>query len=270
MTGPTPAPPPAHLHDGKLFCRRAGQARPRQSNGNRVSKSQKVNVVDGYTALKAAQHAARPRDKAEPTPSSPAAPAENQPPSDLQKLGAHITRTAVPAKRVIECYECGYKFQLHGKSATINCNKCRAMLDISDHVIDQKWNSSFKTAGTIHIAAGGVVETGELLGNDIILEGVLEAGTVRALRKIELRPGARFSEQNIQAPDLVIATGATIAFIDPAEFRDVEIFGALRANLSVTGIVTIHAAGSFEGELHSAHLIVEDGGGLIADLRVFK
>ncbi len=230
-----------------------------------MSKSRKVSVVDGYTALKAAQHAVKTNDRAEP-----AAPegGDHQPPSELQKLGAHVTRTAVPAKRVIECYECGYKFQLHGKAPTTNCSKCRATLDLEDHVIDRKWNGPLKTAGTIHIAADGVVETGNLVANDIILEGTIEAGTARALRKLELHPGARFSEANIHAPDLVIAPDATIAFIDPAEFRDVEIFGALRANLSATGIVTIHAGGSFEGQLQSAHLIVEDGGGLIADLRI--
>jgi len=226
-----------------------------------VSKSRKVSVVDGYTALKAAQHAVKTTDRAEP-----AAPegGDQQPTSELQKLGAHLTRTAVPVKRVIECYECGYKFQLHGKSPTTNCYKCRATLDLEDHVIDRKWNGPLKTAGTIHIAADGVVETGDLIANDIILEGTIEAGTARALRKLELHPGARFSEANIHAPDLVIAPAATIAFIEPVEYRDVEIFGALRATLHGSGSVTIHAGGSLEGKIHCEHLVVEDGGGLNA------
>ena len=88
------------------------------------------------------------------------------------------------------------------------------------------------------------------------------------MRKLELHPGARFSEANIHAPDLVIATDATIAFIEPVEYRDVEIFGALRANLNATGIVTIHAGGVMEGQLHSDRLIVEEGGGLNVVARI--
>ena len=227
----------------------------------RVSKSRKVSVVDGYTALKAAQHAVKVGDR--PEPAVPEG-GEQQPPSELQKLGAHVTRTAVPAKRVIECYECGYKFQLHGRAPSTNCSKCRAMLDLGDHVIDRKWNGPLKTAGTIRIAADGVVETGDLVANDIILEGTIEAGTARAMRKLELHPGARFSEANIRAPDLVIAANATIAFIEPVEYRDVEIAGALRANLHATGVVMVKGGGVLQGEIHAAHLIIEDGGGLMA------
>ncbi len=235
-----------------------------------MSKSRKVSVVDGYSAVKAAAHAVKPPDQAEAAPAAPASPegGGQQPPGEAPKLGSFVGRTVMPAKRVIECYECGYKFQLHGKAAATNCSKCRAMLDLTDHVIDGRWAAPFKTAGIIHLTATGVLQSGDLVANDFVLEGTIEAGTVRALRKLEIRPGARFSEQNIQAPELVIAPEATIAFIDPAEFRDVEIFGALRANLSATGVVTIHAGGSFEGQLQCPHLIVEDGGGLQGILKI--
>jgi len=66
----------------------------------------------------------------------------------------------------------------------------------------------------------------------------------------------------------VIAPGATIAFVEPAEYRDVEILGSLRANLQVTGVVTIRVTGCFAGHLRAAHLFVEDGGGLLATVRI--
>ena len=53
-----------------------------------------------------------------------------------------------------------------------------------------------------------------------------------------------------------------LAFIEPAEYRNVEILGILRANLRATGNVTIRAGGSLEEEMHGEHLSVEDGGGL--------
>jgi len=233
-----------------------------------VAKSRKVSVVDGYTALKAAQHAVKPKARVEPAQLSPLKSGDSEQPSELQKLGAHVTRTAVPAKQLIECYECGYKFQLHGKAATTNCSKCRATLELANHTIDRKWNGPLKTAGTIHITADGIVETGDLIANDIILEGAIEAGTVRAMRTLELRSGARFSEHNIKAPDLVIAPGGTVALLEPAEYRDIEIAGTLRAHLHATGVVCVRSSGCFEGKLLTAHLSIEDGGGLIATVEI--
>lgn len=228
-----------------------------------MPKSRKAGVVDSYAAIKAAQHAVQTRP-----PKPPAAPAPTGEPSDLKALGAYVTRTAVPAKHVIECYKCGYTFQLHGRAPKTNCSKCRATLDLTDHTIDRKWKVALKTAGTIRIATDGVVEAGDLIGNDIIVEGTIEGGTVRAMRRLELRAGARFSEGSLCASNLVIAAGATIAFTAPAKYRDVEILGALRANLHASGTVTIRASGSLEGQLNAPHLIVEDDAGLVATVRI--
>jgi cytoskeletal protein CcmA (bactofilin family) len=230
-----------------------------------VPKPRKAGVVDSYAAIKAAQHAATARGQLPPAESAPSAAGQ---PTDLKKFGAAISHTAVPVKQLIECYECGYKFQLHGKAATINCNKCRAMLDISDHTIERRWTGALKTTGAVRVSADGIVEAGSIVANDFILEGTVEAGLVRAMHKLELRPGARFSEHNLQAPDLLIAPGATIAFLEPAEYRNVEIAGTLRANLHASGIVAIRVGGCLEGEIHGAHLIVEDGGGLHGVLRI--
>lgn len=232
-----------------------------------MAKSGKASVVDGYSVVQAARHAAKTHDRAA-TPASPSPTTSDATPADIQKLGAHVAHTAIPAKRIIECYECGYKFQLHGRAATTTCNKCRKVLDLTDHVIDGKWSKSFKTAGTVRLTEKGVLQSGEIVANDFILEGTIEAGKIRAMRRLELHPGARFSEQNIKAPDLLIAAGATIAFTEPAEYRDVEIAGALRANLLATGAVTIRANGGFDGRLQTQHLAVEEGGGLCAEMQV--
>jgi hypothetical protein len=228
-----------------------------------MAKSRKAGVVDSYAAIKAAQHAGQAR-----APATPAAPTTTGGPSDLKALGAAISHTAVPAKQFIECYECGYKFQLHGRAQTTNCSKCRVVLDLTDHTIDGKWNKSFKTAGTIHLAATGVLQSSDLVANDIILAGTIEAGTVRALRRLELHPGVRFSEHSLNAPDLLVASGATLAFLEPARYVDVEIAGNLRATLAVTGVVIIRATGCFEGDLTASHLLVEEGGGLCASVRI--
>jgi hypothetical protein len=64
------------------------------------------------------------------------------------------------------------------------------------------------------------------------------------------------------------APGVACAYIDPTGYRDVEILGILYANLQATGFVTLRATGSFEGKVSASHLIVEDGGGLLGEMRI--
>jgi cytoskeletal protein CcmA (bactofilin family) len=233
-----------------------------------VPKSRKVNTLNSYATIRAVA-------RAKPAPASPVpAPARDNPaqtdvpPADLQKPGARVARTALPVKHLIVCYECGYKFQTHGRVSSTHCPKCRALLDLTDHTIDTEWSETIKTAGTIHLTPGGVLKNGDLIGADVIVEGIIEGGRVRAMRTLELGAGAIFSEKVISAPDLRIGRGADSQFKQPAKYCNVEVCGTLRAKLEATGIVTVKAGGLLEGEVRAEHLIVEDGGGLKADVRI--
>lgn len=233
-----------------------------------MPKNRKVSTLDGYATLKAAARASKAPEK--PRPAAAHAPPSAPPaaPAGLQKLGAHLTRTVMPARRVIECYECGYKFQLHGRAANINCSKCRATLDLTDHTIAGERSETLKTAGTIRLAPTGILKAGELVGNDVVLEGSVEGGTVRAMRTLELGQNAIFSEKAVRAPNLKIAQGAFITFNQVARYRDVEVLGTLKASLRACGVITIRAGGLLMGDVHAQHLVVEDGGGLKATLEI--
>ncbi len=206
-----------------------------------MAKYQKTGTVDGYAALKAAARAAP---------------------------GVHVSHTALPAKRVIECYKCGYTFQQHGKTATTTCSKCRHVLDLTDHTLERDCNETLQTCGVITIPNQVTINGGNLIGNDVRFEGTLRAGTLRALRRLELGAGASFPENLVTARDLKILRDAVIVFEQPAEFRDVEIAGVMRGRLRATGTVTIQPGAEFAGDLTAAHLIVADGGGLNATVRL--
>ena len=179
-----------------------------------------------------------------------------------------MARTTLPVKHQIDCYECGYKFQVHGRATTTHCPKCRALLDLGDHIIDTEWVDTIKTAGTIRLTPTGVLKNGDLIGADVILEGIIEGGRARALRTLELGAGAIFSEKAVSGPDLRIAPGADFKFKQEAKYRNVEVLGTLRARLEATGVVTVKPGGLLEGEIQTEHLVVEDGGGLKAQLRI--
>ena len=233
-----------------------------------MPKNRKVNTLDSYATIRAV---ARTKTVPGSLPSAPAA--EDAIPTDalatdLQKTGARVSRTTVPVKHHIECYECSYKFQVHGRATTTHCPKCRVLLDFKDYLIDSEWVETIKTAGTIRLAATGVLKSGDLIGAEVIIEGIIEGGRARALRTIELGAGAIFSEKAVSAPDLRIAPGAEFKFKQEARYRNVEIFGTLHAKLESTGIIIVKPGGLLEGEVHAQHLVVEEGGGLKAMLRI--
>jgi cytoskeletal protein CcmA (bactofilin family) len=234
-----------------------------------VPKQRKVSTLDGYATLKAVARTAKTQKKPQPAgrPATATSPAP-APQPELQNLGAHVARTVLPAKHVIECYECGYKFQLHGRAAKTNCSKCRTMLDMTDHTIDRECSDSLRTTGTIRLAAGAVLKGGDLVANDVVLEGIVEAGRIRAMRRLEIGEGAIFSEKAVSAVDLKIGAGATLTLKQEARYREIEVHGTLNARLHASGSVTIKAGGLLSGEVHTEHLVVEDGGGLKAVLHI--
>lgn len=233
-----------------------------------MSKQRKVSTLDGYATLKAAARAVKAHEKAESPASTNALPAPAAPATDQQKIGTGVGRTVMPARHVIECYECGYKFQLHGRASKTNCSKCRAVLDLSDHTIDSDWSESLRTTGTIRLTSRAILKAGDLIANDAVLDGILEGGRIRAMRRLELGPSAIFSEKSIAASDLKIGAGASITFKQEVKYRDVEVFGTLNARLHASGIVTVRLGGLLTGEVHATHLVVDEGGGLKATLHI--
>jgi cytoskeletal protein CcmA (bactofilin family)/predicted Zn-ribbon and HTH transcriptional regulator len=229
-----------------------------------VAKNRKVNTLDSYATIRAVA-------RTKPLPVSQPAAKDAVPTdavADLQKPGARVARTTVPVKHSIECYECGYKFQVHGRATTTHCPKCRVLLDFKDYLIDSEWVETIKTAGTIRLTATGVLKSGDLIGAEVIIEGIIEGGRARALRTIELGAGAIFSEKAVSAPDLRIAPGAEFKFKQEARYHNIEIYGTLHAKLESTGIIIVKPGGLLSGEVHAQHLVVEEGGGLQAMLRI--
>lgn len=218
----------------------------------------KVGEVDGFTALKAAQRAAK-------KPSAPPVPArevKKEPAEEPKKIGSHIGKTTMPTRHEIVCYECGFFFQITGRPKSTFCPKCKANLTFADHTIETEWTEPLKTAGVITIGPSGIVKDGEMIATDIIIEGRVEGGVLNASRFLEIRPGAGVREESLKSRDLRIAPGAELKLLSATEYRNVEIGGSLNADLKASGFVCVRSGGFFKGNLQGARLQVEEGGGL--------
>ena len=183
----------------------------------------------------------------------------------LKSSGARMARTTVPVKHHIECYECSYKFQMHGRATTTHCPKCRTLLDLTDHTIDAECVETVKTAGTIRLTPTGVLKSGNLIGSEVILEGIVEGG--RAARVTSDRVGRRrdlFGKGRVRSRPAHRARARSSSSSKRSSIAMSKSPAPLRAKLTAMGVVTVKPGGLLEGEIKAVHLVVEDGGGLKA------
>ena len=64
------------------------------------------------------------------------------------------------------------------------------------------------------------------------------------------------------------AAGAEVVFKRKVNYRDVEVLGLLKANVQATGLVRVRAGGLLRGRVRGPRLAVEEGGGLVAHLKI--
>jgi hypothetical protein len=236
-----------------------------------------ISEIDGFASVLAVRHAKRMAGR-QTTQQHPPKHAQKPPKQHLPKqdsssteapqgVMARIAHSITPARFDVVCYECQYNFVMTGKIRETLCPKCRARLQAGDFVIDKEWYHPVRTIGTVEIIPGGVLRSIEVVARDIILAGSAEFGAINACRLLELWPGARFDITRMQLTDLIVRAGGDFIFSQPITCRDVEIEGTLNAVLTASGSVVIRAGGVLKGEVDCAHLIVEEGAGLDAEVR---
>ena len=135
-----------------------------------------------------------------------------------------------------------------------------------DYVIDKEWFQPVRTIGAVEIVPGGVLRGTDVVAGDITLAGSAEFGGINAGRRLELLPTARFDISRFKVKDLIVRPGGDFIFAQAVNCRNVEIEGKLNAILFAEGWVVIRAGGVLQGEVDCAHLVVEEGGGLEAQV----
>ncbi|MFT5121411.1 MAG: hypothetical protein ACI9TH_000169 [Kiritimatiellia bacterium] len=237
-----------------------------------ASRKKRKDDLDGFSVMKAAQQAADSKKKPSTDPPDPAQDSNaSGTPTPGAKKSAYTKarRTAMPTVREIICLQCAYPLEIKGKLTQTVCHKCRTRLDLKDVTIDGEWEDDVETAGDITITPEAVVKAGTLVGNNITLAGAMAGGSLRATRSLSLVSTATFELADIEALDLVIPAEAEVDLgAQKASYRNVTIAGALTASLTLDGLLHIKSGGLFSGEYVGKHLLIDDGGGLKAKLKV--
>ncbi len=231
--------------------------------------------ISGLATLRATQRQPRVRRYAT-GPSidaeSPAADDEASPPADrtghTRPRPMGIGRTTMPTQNEVVCYGCGFQFVVRGRTTVTQCPKCGARLSMKDETITGGFHEECVTAGKVTLTRSAIVDGGKITANDILLEGIIKSGQVRAHKMLTLAKGAELPEDLLDARSLKIGPEASFDFERTLELHDVEVCGELKARIKATGTVTVRASGHLLGQLMAKHLIVEEGGGLNCALDV--
>lgn len=220
-----------------------------------MAGSRKATVVSGFDVV----HSLGIRLAAPSAGAAPPPPAPRPPPA---------SSIAMPTKRDIACPDCGWESHVMGMQTCAVCPKCRKKIDIVDYTVDVDFAGTLATAGTVRLAQGGVMRSGEIRAAIVDLASRVEGGRIVAWHRLDLRAGAVCPPGHVEFRDLRLDTGAELAFSEPHSCRGLDVAGNLRGRFTVSGSVIVRAGGIVHGAVRCGRLAVEEGGGLDADVRV--
>ncbi len=230
--------------------------------------SKKTNVVDGFTAIRAAQEAAR-HGRGDPLRPDAGEETLDSRPESTVKAGTRIGRSVLPSKREIICPQCGYVSEVTGKLQLFVCQGCRQRMKLDDVTLPEgEWSGEIETGGNVVVPAGTLLKGGRIVANDIRLEGKMQGVEMRACRRLHVMSTAAVDWVRVSMRDLELGPGLRLMPGRPLEMRHLILHGSFCGNLRLAGSLTIHATGDFSGEVRAAGLHVEEGGGLRASLDI--
>jgi cytoskeletal protein CcmA (bactofilin family) len=232
-----------------------------------VGDARKSREVEGFRVVQAVR-LAKEHAGGRPAPPAEPPPAPRPPPDREAGKAARFGKTALPTKHETACYLCGYIFNVVGSPRRLVCPKCHRELDQIDYTIESECSYTIRTTGAVRIAPSGTLKGADITAREVTVQGRVSDGALRAHRRIEIACDTSLDAGLLEARDLRIAEGCAVRLTGDAVFRNVDIHGALTAHLEASGVVIVHAGGTFAGQLSGRHLVVEEGGGLSARLSV--
>lgn len=155
-----------------------------------------------------------------------------------------------------------------GRQAFAVCPKCRKKIDIVDYTLDIDFSGSIRTAGTVRLTDGACILGGEIRAAIVELGGSVKGGRVVAWHRLVISSVSRLKAECVEFRDLVVAETGRLDVIEPLACRRLDVAGRLQGVITASDRITIRQGGVVHGSITCPVLIVEDGSGLCADVRM--
>ena len=179
-------------------------------------------------------------------------------------------KVAVPTKRLVICYSCGYSHTLSGRMHHSFCPKCRTKLITEDLVVSGQLTEDILTIGDVTITADAVFDPGlRVTGRRVVLGGdVTPLASITAMGNIEICSNAQFAGVELINPSgqVVVPSGEVVSLEAAFVCGVLHVYGYLRASVTVNQSACVFAGGLLEGAFRGPSLVVEDGAGLVGEV----
>lgn len=182
---------------------------------------------------------------------------------------ARIGRSVMPTKREIICPECNAVSTVVGKVDLWVCTNCHHRMKLQDLKIEAgDWENEIEVGGTVTVMPGAKLKGGRITANDIVLQGEMAGVEMRACHKLTIHKEAKPDWVRLKMLDMELGAGVNLTPGKPIEARHLHLHGKFVGTAVLKGTLYIYADGDFSGQLRSAGLQVEEGGGFRALLDV--
>ena len=236
-----------------------------------MAKTHGPNFIDGFASVQAVKRSKTGGQGVRARPSSDKLPSLDKPKSGNISSKSHaknISRSVMPEKFNITCYECEYIFTLHGRVSDNFCPKCHEKLLAKDITIDKEWSKDIKTIGRVEIKKGAVLKKCSITARDLMLGADASEATLNIYNKLELSRGASFNVPETEIRTLVVLNKSSITLKGKTSCAKLEVLGTIRANIVATEGVIVEKTGFLKGTVKAPRLVVRDGAALKAKLKI--
>lgn len=236
-----------------------------------MARSDGPNFIDGFSSVQAVKRSKTGGQGVRTRQSSAALPSLKAPTPATTPSGTsakRISRSTMPEKFQITCYECEYSFTLQGRVIDNFCPKCHEKLLAGNISIEKEWAQDVKTIGRVEIKKGAALKPCKITTRDLMLEADATAAELNVYNRLELANGASFNVKDTVIRILTILKNTSINLKGSIVCDTLEVLGTLKANIKAAKSVTVEKGGFLKGTIESPSLVVAEGAALNAKLKI--
>ena len=239
-----------------------------------MAESKSPQYIDGFSSVQAVKHHGQRKGRKKPEKKPPPTPAPERK-TDATSKGTRQTRighTVRPKSYQIECFNCGYSFKLTGRLSKVFCPKCREALEVDDYVVEsgEEWSRDIKTIGRVEVKKGATIRNARILARELALGGRIEESSGYIFGFMELRQGGSFELGDLRVNDIRVSAGCSLSLRRQLECDNLTVQGDIKGRFKIHNRVTVRSGGCLRGNVTAPRLVVEDGGGLKARMKIIN
>ena len=176
-------------------------------------------------------------------------------PHEVSFLRRFFTRQG--EKRALDCYHCGWGFEVVAEAQSTQCPKCGGYISLRDHEISDSCQRCIQTRGRVTISKGGGFSGEKLDCHDLVVYGKL-SGTVNCSGTLTIRCHGRFPS-DISCRELRVERGSKVELQGEGRAESVSIDGRVKANINCLGIIVLEKKALLQGVARATSIVTKSG-----------